>query len=107
MRRLLSWLGIAAGMLISLMALAPTAAQAAPGGCSAVTYDTYVEGLCDSGDGLYRVVAVCEYVRLNPIDGTPYFYTRNEYGAWVGIGVVSTAYCQPGGGTLNGYVQTQ
>jgi len=106
MGRLLPRLGITAGLLISLSALAPAAAHAAPSGCSATTYDTYVEGLCDSGDGQYRAVAVCEYIRFYP-DGTPYFYTRNEYGSYVGIGVVSTAYCGPGSGTLNGYVQTQ
>jgi hypothetical protein len=93
-------------LLISLPALEPTAAHAAPSDCSATTYDTYVEGLCGSGDGQYRAVAVCEYIGYYP-DGTPYFYTRNEYGSWVGIGVVSTAYCLRGSSPLNGYVQTQ
>jgi hypothetical protein len=98
--------GIAAGLLVAMTALAPTAAYASPAGCSAVTFDTYVEGVCDSGDGEYRAVALCEYARPAP-GGGHYHWSRSEYGPWVEIGQISTAHCPPGGGTLNGGIRTR
>ena len=101
MRSPLSLLGITTGLFISLAALAPSAAYATPSGCSVTPYDAYVEGLCTGGDGEYRAVAVCEMIGVG---GT--HYLRNEYGPWVGIGVVSTAYCQAiAAGTYDGYLQ--
>lgn len=100
-------LAIAAGLAIPVTALAPTAAYATPSGCEATTSGGppyYADAICNSGTGQYRAVAVC--VLSKPGPNGPIYYSRNEYGPIVSIGVVSTAHCQAGAvDVINAFVK--
>src|SRR5690348_8323019 len=94
-------------LAIPVTALAPTAAYATPSGCEATTSGGppyYADAICNSGTGQYRAVAVC--VLSKPGPNGPTYYSRNEYGPIVSIGVVSTAHCQAGAvDVINAFVK--
>lgn len=106
-RHTVGCLAVAAGLAIPVTVGAPTAAYATPSGCETTTSGGppyYAEAICQSGTGQYRAVAVCVLSRPGP--NGPIYYPRNEYGPIVAIGVVSTAYCQPGAvDVINAFVR--
>ncbi|GAA0923066.1 hypothetical protein [Virgisporangium aurantiacum] len=69
----------------------PTAAQAAPTGCSLTISGRTAQVVCSGGSGQVRAAVECLVMK----PGDP--FSTNRFGPWVGVGAVSSVSC--GGGT--------
>ena len=78
-------------LVVAGTVVVPAAAQAAPSGCSVTVSGRTARATCTGGTGQVRAGAECLVMK----PGDP--FSTTSYGAWVGVGAVSTATC--GGGT--------
>lgn len=89
--RMIPRLLVGGALVVAATMAVPTAAQAAPTGCSYTVELRTVRASCTGGGGEVRAGAECLVMK----PGDP--FSTNRFGPWVAVGAVSSVSC--GGGT--------
>jgi hypothetical protein len=79
----------------------PTAAQAAPTGCTVTVAGRTAQANCSGGTGQVRAGVECLVMK----PGDP--FSTNRFGSWVAVGAVSSVSCAGGTHLVDAWYETR